>query len=585
MSFNDSFLEELTARNDIVDVVSSYVSLSKKSGNNLFGLCPFHNEKTPSFSVSRDKQIYHCFGCGKGGSVINFIMEVEGLSFSEAVEFLAKRAGLEIPEQSITSESKNIRSRILSLNTDAARFYHKLLLSPEGTDAVEYLRIRNIKSSTATRFGLGFAKDSWDSLCRAMLKLGYTYQELFEAGLCKKSSKNTGAFYDSFRNRLMFPVIDVKGAVVGFSGRALGNNEPKYLNSSDTPVFNKSKNLFAINLAKKTHAKSFILCEGNIDVVSLHQAGFDNAVASLGTALTSEQAKLISRFTDSVIIAYDNDSAGQKAAKRSIPIFESVGLQVRVLQMDNAKDPDEYIQKYGSDRFSILLNSSPNRIDYQINQIRNKYNLSNENDKISYLDDITSFLSSLNNDIEKEVYSGRIASEIGISKSAVLNETNKKSNKALKNNKKKFENDVVRISQKYQSKDHTLRYNDVISAAAEEGIIRLLILEPDLIELACGLDVNDFSSDYLFKIFSIIKNKISENSTVSVPTICAHLGSSESQKLAEIMLKPEVLADSKNAFSDYLLIIKKQRSVRELKDGLNQQKLSEILNRKKGYGE
>ena len=337
MAFPERFLDELTERNDIVDVVSQYVRLTKKSGANLFGLCPFHSEKTPSFSVAPDKQIYHCFGCGKGGGVINFIMEIENLSFPDAVAFLARRANMPLPEEA-QSEDTSRRARFLQLNRDAARFFHETLKSPQGAPAQDYIRRRAISPAMVTRFGLGFAPDSWDSLANAMRKKGYGDQELFEAGLVKHGK--SGGVYDAFRNRLMFPVIDVRGSVIGFSGRILGDGEPKYLNSPETPVFSKSHNLFGLNLAKKSKNGYIILVEGNIDVVSLHQAGFDGAVASLGTSLTGEQARLISRYTNEVILCYDSDEAGRKAASRAIGILEKLDLKVRVLQVPGAKDPD-----------------------------------------------------------------------------------------------------------------------------------------------------------------------------------------------------------------------------------------------------
>ena len=418
MPIPDTYLDELISRSDIADVVGSYVNLNKRSGSNLFGLCPFHNEKTPSFSVNAEKQIYHCFGCGKGGGVINFIMEIEGLGFHDAVAFLARRAGMPPPEDGSSEETRSRRGRLLDLNKDAARFYYQTLSSPEGSDALVYIQKRQIDVATAKRFGLGAAPDSWNALLTAMKGKGYSERDLFEAGLIKKG-KN-GGFYDTFRNRLMFPVIDIRGSVLGFSGRALGDNEPKYLNSPDTPVFSKSKNLFAINLAKKCKDGPFILCEGNIDVVSLHQAGFTGAVASLGTSLTSDQARLLSRYTDQVILAYDGDAAGIKAADRAIKIFEQIGTKVRVLRIQGAKDPDEYIKRFGADAFRNLIDGSPDKLDYQISQIRSKHDTSTDSGRVSFLNDITDLLSQVTNSVEREVYAARIAEDTGVSKEAIL---------------------------------------------------------------------------------------------------------------------------------------------------------------------
>ena len=375
MAFSETFLDDLIGRSDIVDVVSSYVQLTKRSGSNMFGLCPFHSEKTPSFSVSPEKQIYHCFGCGKGGGVINFIMEIEHLSFPDAVHLLAKRCGMTVPDDETPAEIRSRLTRMLDLNREAARFFHETLMRPQGAEALKYLQNRRISKTMVTRFGLGAAPDSWNALTDAMLKKGFSKQDLIDAGLVKKSRRGSGGVYDTFRNRLIFPVIDVRDRVIGFSGRILGDGEPKYLNSPDTLVFRKSHHLFAMNLAKKSKAGKIILAEGNIDVISLHQAGFDCAVASLGTSLTPDQARLIARYTDSVVIAYDSDNAGVNAAQRAIGILEKTGLNVRVLRMEGAKDPDEYIQKRGADAFGVLLDRSENHIAYQLLMIGNKYDL------------------------------------------------------------------------------------------------------------------------------------------------------------------------------------------------------------------
>ena len=387
MKYPEKFITELVERSDIVDVVSGYVRLGKKSGANMFGLCPFHSEKTPSFSVSPDKQIYHCFGCGKGGGVINFVMEIENLSFPEAVEFLARRAGMPLPEQEDDAESRK-RARLLNLNRDAARFYYEQLSTPAGQAARDYMARRRIGPATAKNFGIGFAPDSWDSLRKAMRAKGYSDFDMADAGLLKRG--RSGGFYDTFRNRLMFPVIDVRGNVIGFSGRILGDGEPKYMNSPETLVFNKSRNLFALNLAKKSKSGYIILSEGNIDVVSLHQAGFDSAVASLGTSLTAEQARLLSRYTKEVIIAYDNDGAGFKAAQRAIGILEKLDIKVRVLRMSGAKDPDEFIQNKGPDAFRLLLEASEDQMDYRLRNILEQYDLGIDEQKVTSIPITTS---------------------------------------------------------------------------------------------------------------------------------------------------------------------------------------------------
>ena len=580
MAIPDSYLDELISRSDIVDVVGSYVNLNKRSGSNLFGLCPFHNEKTPSFSVSAEKQIYHCFGCGKGGGVINFIMEIEGLGFHDAVAFLARRAGMPPPEDGSSEETRSRRGRILDLNRDAARYYYQMLSTPEGVAALSYINMRQIDTQTAVRFGLGAAPDAWTGLLTSMKAKGYTEQDLFEAGLIKKG-KN-GGFYDTFRNRLMFPVIDVRGSVLGFSGRALGDNEPKYLNSPDSPVFNKSKNLFAINLAKKCKDGPFILCEGNIDVVSLHQAGFTGAVASLGTSLTSDQARLLARYTDQVILAYDGDSAGIKAADRAIKIFEQIGIKVRVLRINGAKDPDEYIKRFGADAFRNLIEGSPDKLDYQIAQIRSKFDMSTDSGRVSFLNEITDLLSRVTNSVEREVYTAKIAEETGVSKEAILSETKKLISRRIKRQKQKTEQTNMRPGLNRQPADRDIRYADVISASAEEGILRLLMLDPSLLPLTEALTEDDFSSSFLFRVFSLIRKKLSEHTDVTPAILCSELTPAESSRLTSILSKPESISEGQKAMNDYLNKIRYRKIESEKSQDLAQ--LAELIKKKKGMG-
>ena len=580
MAIPDSYLDELIARSDIVDVVGSYVNLNKRSGSNVFGLCPFHNEKTPSFSVSAEKQIYHCFGCGKGGGVINFIMEIEGLGFHDAVAFLARRAGMPPPEDGTSDETRSRRGRLLDLNRDAARFYYQTLSSPQGAAALAYVQKRQIDAPTAVRFGLGAAPDAWTDLLTAMKAKGYSEQDMFEAGLIKKG-KN-GGFYDTFRNRLMFPVIDIRGSVLGFSGRALGDNEPKYLNSPDTPVFNKSKNLFAINLAKKCKDGPFILCEGNIDVVSLHQAGFTGAVASLGTSLTADQARLLSRYTDQVILAYDGDAAGIKAADRAIRIFEQIGMKVRVLRINGAKDPDEYIKRFGADAFRNLIQESPDKLDYQIAQIRAKYDTSTDSGRVSFLNDVTNLLSQVSNSVEREVYAARIAEETGVSKDAILAETKKIISRRYRKQRQKTEQTNMRPIQNRQPSDREIRYTDMISASAEEGLLRLLMLDPSLLPMTDGLAETDFSSPFLYKVFSMIRKKLADHADVTPASLCRDLTSAEASRLTAILDKPENISEGEAAMNDYLIKIRYRKIENEATQDLAQ--LAELIKKKKGMG-
>ena len=456
--FSEQFLQELSERNDIVDVVSGYVQLTKRSGSNLFGLCPFHSEKTPSFSVAPDKQIYHCFGCGKGGSVIGFIMEIENLSFPDAVGFLARRAGMAMPEENDHGESKR-RERMLHLNRDAARFFHEQLKTPAGQTARDYIARRGLTARTVTNFGLGFAPNTWSSLTDAMKQKGYSERELFEAGLVRQGKSGRGV-YDTFRNRLMFPVIDVRGNVIGFSGRILDDGEPKYMNSPETLVFSKSHNLFALNLAKKSKSGYLILAEGNIDVASLHQAGFDSAVASLGTSLTPEQARLMSRYVNEVVIAYDNDGAGQKAAQRAITILEKLDVRVRVLRMEGAKDPDEYIAKFGADAFRNLLEKSENHVEYRLDSLKANFDLTSDEQKVAYLKEAADIVAQLPGAVEREVYAMRLSEQTGVPKAAVLDEVDKRLKQRSRRAKKEAQRTELRPAHALQNRPSGVKYPD-----------------------------------------------------------------------------------------------------------------------------
>lgn len=555
MPFPENFLTELVERSDIVDVVSGYVRLGKKSGSNMFGLCPFHSEKTPSFSVSPDKQIYHCFGCGKGGGVINFIMEIENLSFPEAVEFLAKRAGMTVPEQTNDGESCK-RARMLELNRDAARFFHSCLVSEGGAPGQAYMARRRISGPVAKRFGLGYAPDTWDSLKNDMEAKGYTDRELFDAGLVRHGK--SGGYYDTFRSRLMFPVIDVRGNVIGFSGRILGDGEPKYMNSPETLVFSKSRNLFALNLAKKSKSGYIILSEGNIDVVSLHQAGFDSAVASLGTSLTAEQARLISRYTDKVIIAYDNDGAGAKAAQRAIGILEKLDLKVKVLRMDGAKDPDEFIKLKGAEAFRRLLEGAEGQVEYRLASIAEKYDLSLDEQKIAFLKEATELLASLPGQVERDVYSRRIADMAGVKAEAVLSEAEARRKRKLRRARNELFRDSTRPERQNQPEKREFRYENPASALAEEGIIRLLSLEPELIKRPLP-GQEEFSSGVLGHIYSVIKTRVEAGQTVNPPALSGELSADEMSLLVSIMQKPEDLSGSAAAMADYINKIHAER--------------------------
>lgn len=577
MPFPESFLQELSDRNDIVDVVSGYVRLTKKSGANLFGLCPFHSEKTPSFSVSQDKQIFHCFGCGKGGSVINFIMEIENLSFPEAVEFLARRAGLQLPEENRNDPQARRREQLLALNKDAARFFYSQFLSPAGQPAQDYAVKRALSPATVKKFGLGFAPDTWDSLTNAMKAQGYSEGLLLQAGLVRKG-KN-GGVYDTFRNRLMFPVFDVRGNVIGFSGRILGDGEPKYMNSPETPVFNKSRNLFGMNLAKKSKFGYIILCEGNVDVVSMHQAGFDNAVASLGTSLTEEQARLISRYVNEVVIAYDGDAAGQKATARAISILEKLDMRVRVLTLEGAKDPDEFIKAKGADAFRNLLEKSEEHIDYSLRNMQSKYDLSTPESKLNFLKEAENFIAGFSGKAERELYSMRIAETIGVSSEAVKQDVELLRKRRESRDRRQTEKQEMSLAGR--SPVRTIRYENTLSAMAEEGVIRLLYRDPELFDDVASLSPEEFSVPELGNMYRVILEQ-TRAGTVSIAALSGSLSPDEISLLTILLQKPESAANSHQALSDYIDIIQTEHRKGKQTDDLLS--LAENLRNKKGKG-
>jgi len=503
MAFPPAFLDELTARNPIEDVVGQYVSL-KRSGSNLFGLCPFHGEKTASFSVSPDKGIYYCFGCHKGGGVINFQMEIEGLSYPDAVRSLAKRAGMEVPEDEQYQSKYRQQERLWALHKEAARFFHSQLYAPVGEAALRYALGRGMPKAVLTRFGIGYAPDSWSDLVDALRKKGYTDEELRASGLVTVSKKN-GNLFDRFRDRLMFPIIDVRGNVIGFGGRIMSDkdkNAAKYLNSPETLIFNKRKNLFALNLAKKSKLGYLILVEGYMDAIALHQYGFDCAVASLGTALTEDGAALLSKYTDEVVLIYDGDTAGQNATRRAIPILEKAGLQVKVLQMRDAKDPDECLKKFGADRFKLLLEESSNRVEYQLNAIRKKYDLQDDDQKVKYLQESAELISTLGSSVQREVYAGRVAEAAKISMDAMKLEVGRAFKRRTQREKRKQEQIDLSPARNLQPKSRSIRYDNLKSARAEEVIVVMGLREPALLDQAKGLDAEMFSSPLLGRAYT-----------------------------------------------------------------------------------
>ena len=589
MAFPQSFLDELIARSDIADVVSSYVTLTRK-GANLFGLCPFHNEKTGSFSVSPDKQIYHCFGCKKGGGVINFIMEIENLSYPDAVRFLAQRAGMTVPEDD-RDGSEQLRRRLLALNKDAARYYYQVLQSPEGKAVQDYLDRRRISKKVAVNFGMGASPDSWDSLLRAMTQKGYTKTELINAGLVVKN-KN-GGLYDKFRNRLMLPVIDVRGDVVGFGSRVIDKSEPKYMNTTETPVYSKRRVLYGLNLAKKTKRPNIILCEGNLDVVTLHQAGFDNAVASMGTALTVEQTRLLSRYTKELVLCYDNDNAGQLATQRALEMLKNSEFSVKVLRLPRRmvdgeavkQDADDFIKFQGPDAFEHLLSGSENGIEFRMAQVAGKYDLADDQARIAYAAEISEVLSGLENAVEREVYTVRAAEAARLTPEAMRLEVQRAFKRRVARQKKAAERRELNPAVSAQPAERSIRYENLRSAMAEEGVLRLLMRDDSLFGEDSPLQPEDFSSPLLGKIYGALWEARRAGHAGNMARLGSILTADEMSHLTALLQKPESTSAAQQALADYIRIIREEKQKRSGSAGIDL--LAAAMNQfkdKKGYG-
>ncbi len=499
-------IEEIKYRNDIEEVISSYVSL-KRAGNNLLGLCPFHSEKTPSFTVFTGTRSFYCFGCGAGGDVISFVMRTENLTYVDALRTLAKRSGIEIPEDENSQHAGVRRERILEMNRDAARFFHDCLKTSK--EAQEYVEKRRLSTALIKHFGIGYAPNDFEALAKHLRSKGYTQEEMKECFLCSVSKKN-GRSYDIFRNRLMFPIIDVKGDIIAFGGRTLSNDkaEAKYINTNDTPVFNKRRNLFALNYAKNSCSEQMILCEGYMDVISLHGAGFTNAVASCGTAFTPDQARLMKKYTKSAIISFDADEAGQKNADKVFKLLSEVGLEAKLLKVENAKDPDEFIGKFGKEAFSRLLNRSRSRFDFKFSAILSKYNINDINDKVKAASELSDLLSSGWSEVERDVYSRQVSKELDISFESFKADIRRKMSKNEKAEKKDLGRSVMLSTEGYGDRVNPNRLNNQSAAGAEDAILGILATYPELIPYAAeraALSEDDFVTEFNRRVYVKMK--------------------------------------------------------------------------------
>lgn len=569
-------IEEIKYRNAIEDVISGYVTL-KRAGSNFLGLCPFHSEKTPSFTVFAGSKSFYCFGCGAGGDVISFIMRSENLDYPDAIRFLAKRVGIDVPEESakINDSFSVSRSRIIEMNRDAAKFFFNNLESNK--KAQEYIAKRGLSGPLVRHFGIGYAPDDFQALSRYLSSKGYSKEEMKVGFLCSISKKNGNA-YDIFRNRIMFPVIDVKGDIIAFGGRTIGNdpNESKYINSSDTPVFNKRRNLFALNFARASCAEQIILCEGYMDVVSLHGAGITNAVASCGTALTPDQARLMRKYSKSVIISYDSDEAGQRAADKAFSLLGEAGLEARLLKVENAKDPDEYIKKYGKDAFNMMLNKSRSKFEFKFSNIIEKYDISTVEGKIKAAADVANMISEVSSDVERDIYIRQTSKRLEVPYESLKNDVKHRITKRNRTQKEEQKISVIRETEGYGDRVNPDRIKNVGAAGAEDAIIGILTLFPELIPKAVDIEgdimlsANDFVTEFNRRVFGKMQEL---GSSFDVGIIEDEFNSDEISRIIKNTVQRQGLTENG------LSVLK--QCVDKLKNNKEKMTLEELIERKR----
>ena len=536
MAINDAFLQELRFKTDIEDVISTYVSLRKR-GSTSIGLCPFHNEKTPSFTVYNETQSFYCFGCGAGGDAVTFIKNIENLDYMDAVKLLAQRAGMQMPDDKTYDDSlSKKRRRILEINRETAKFYYSYLISPDGKAGLDYFLNRGLTPATIKKFGLGFAPNEWDSLLKHLKGLGYKPSEMVDAGVVKIGRNNN--YYDTFKNRVMTPIIDVRGNVIAFGGRVLDDSKPKYINTSDTLVYKKTNELFAMNLAKDNCNDNIILCEGYMDVIAMHQAGFTNAVAGCGTALTSEQVKLISRYTKEVILAYDADEAGQKALNKAVNLFKQTDVKVKIPALVGGKDPDEIIKKYGRDKFKGMLDGAANEIEFKLLEIRKKYNINATQGKIDFLNDAIKILADVS-PIEQDLYLTRLADELGVEKNSIKIQLDSYTKKQKQIRKKKEYQGIINDSIRDIQRQSYYENEPIRLIKAEERIIGLLIKYPECINYCKDFDEHKIASPFIKKMFVEIKNRLNNNLGVELINFGEMLTNDELGRLSGIIARTQ----------------------------------------------
>lgn len=509
MAIGERFIQELQERVDIEEVVSSHITLRRR-GKTLVGLCPFHNEKTPSFTVYPDTNSFYCFGCGAGGDVISFIRRIDNLDYVEAVKTVAQMAGMSMPEDGYDDTLAKRRMRLLAANREAARFFNACLMDEKNRPALDYFLRRALTPATIRHFGLGYAPDSWHALTEHLRSKGFTYEEMVLANLVRRSDKNGKAnYYDNFRNRVMFPIIDLRGNVIAFGGRVMDDSKPKYINTSDTPVYKKSNGVFALNFAKNANENKLLLVEGYMDVIALHQAGFTNAIACLGTAFTSEQANLLSRYAEEIIICYDNDGAGREATQRALAVLGKTGLKLRVVTMSGGKDADEIIRTHGKERFVELLGMAANKTEYRLLQERNKYNINTDDGKLRFLTAAAQILAECSA-IECDIYATRLSNELGVSAESINAQVRSaKTRQRRSDESKRLKESEALIERSFADKNNPQRAANIRAAKAEETLIASLMRNPDFYpKLKDKFSADDFVTDFNKRIMRCLADKL-----------------------------------------------------------------------------
>lgn len=555
------FIQQLKQSCDMERIVSGYLPLKKK-GRYLVGLCPFHSEKSPSFYVYPQNQSFYCFGCGAGGDVITFIRRIENLEYMEAVKLLADRCGLELPMDSDQSDARSmLKKRVLEINRESARFFHSCLMSEQGRQAYEYLISRGRDRKTIRHFGLGYAPAGWDGLLNHLRAKGFSDNDMLEANVMTKGKYGP---HDRFSNRVIFPIIDLRGNVVAFGGRALDDKGAKYLNSSDTPVFKKSKTLFALNFAKTSKHPGLILAEGYMDVIAIHQAGFDNAVATLGTALTEEQARLISQYAERVVLAYDSDGPGQAATKRAMNIFDEVGVKVSVLSMTGAKDPDEFIKKYGAERFAMLLDNSRNPVEFELSKLRTTYDTAQADGKVGYLKEACKLFAGIRNPVEREVYITQTANELAISPQAIKAQIeNLDKRESYRQRKQQRADTNIYIGRMAAAKDDLQRRTNLRYAMAEEGVLFCLMKNPDSYpQVSSRVSEQDFVTDINRQLYLALSQRLEQGQTVEMIDLSSQLSPELMGRISAIMATAPSQRCDEQTLGDYIARLIEHRSVK-----------------------